>query len=106
MTLIFDLDDTLIDTTCLIVPQAAKKSCEALVGGGVQASLEQLLIRRKVLAVGLSHSKIFPNLPANLGSNQIQQSINKKKLSRKRSISFTIPKSPRPFLLSREHPRF
>lgn len=67
MVLIFDLDDTLIDTTRLIVPEAAQKACQILVDGGIGAPLSQLLKDRMQLAVGMSHSDIFPFLGKKYG---------------------------------------
>lgn len=67
MILIFDLDDTLINTSELIVPKAANEACQILVQGGVLQNLDALLEERQKLAVGMSHSQIFPFMAKKYG---------------------------------------
>lgn len=99
MIFIFDLDDTLIDTTHLIVPLAAKRSCEALIAGGVKASLEELLKRRQKLAVGLSHSKIFPKLAEEFGFHNNPSESEKKTAIQMAIDHFYNPSVPSPLPL-------
>lgn len=44
--LIFDLDDTLMDTTQILVPQAAFKSCKVMIQEGLKTTLEECLLMR------------------------------------------------------------
>lgn len=99
MILIFDLDDTLIDTTRLIVPQAAQKSCETLISGGIQATLQELLTRRKILAVGMSHSKIFPQLALEFGFPSNISSSHQKAVIDEAIHFFYNPSVPSPLPL-------
>lgn len=62
----FDLDDTLIDTTGLLVPDAAKQACEAMIAKGYQGGLETCLRERASLATQLSHREIFPRIAGDL----------------------------------------
>jgi FMN phosphatase YigB (HAD superfamily) len=41
--LVFDLDDTLLDTYRLLVPQASREACQAMIEGGLQVALEACL---------------------------------------------------------------
>lgn len=55
----FDLDDTLLNTSGILVPQAAQKACLSLISVGAQCSLEECLIMRTELSKKLSHPEIF-----------------------------------------------
>ena len=55
----FDLDDTLIDTSGLLVPQASKKSCKEMLAHGLQCDLESCLSDRARMAPTHSHKEIF-----------------------------------------------
>lgn len=55
----FDLDDTLLNTSGLLVPQAAEKACLSLISVGAQCSVEECLNLRAKLAHTLSHPEIF-----------------------------------------------
>ena len=48
--LIFDLDDTLLDTWTLLVPQAVRESCAAMIQAGLKATLEDAVASRQLLA--------------------------------------------------------
>lgn len=55
----FDLDDTLLNTSGLLVPMAATKACLALMSVGATCSLEECLQMRKDLSSQRSHPEIF-----------------------------------------------
>lgn len=58
----FDLDDTLIDTTGLLVPEAARQACEEMIANGFERGLEACLSERAALATQLPHREIFPRI--------------------------------------------
>ncbi len=39
----FDLDDTLLDTSAELIPNAAKEACHAMIGGGLVCDLQTCL---------------------------------------------------------------
>lgn len=39
----FDLDDTLVDTSQLLVPLAARQACEAMINNGVKGDIDTCL---------------------------------------------------------------
>src|SRR5437868_2600280 len=57
--LAFDLDDTLLDTSGLLVPAAARQACEAMKKLGLNCSTEECLRWREKLAKEMSHREIF-----------------------------------------------
>lgn len=54
-----DLDDTLVDTSGLLVPNAARAACEAMRKAGLNADLKDCLQWRAELAPNHSHKDIF-----------------------------------------------
>lgn len=58
-TLAFDLDDTLLDTSGLLIPKAAEKACLAMMSVGTSCTLEECLKLRKELSRIFSHPEIF-----------------------------------------------
>ncbi len=76
-TLIFDLDDTLLDTSRLLVPQAARESCAAMVQAGLKADLETCLQTRKNLLSKNLRLNIFEALADELGVNGVKSDIVK-----------------------------
>ncbi|MFP5518530.1 MAG: HAD hydrolase-like protein [Bdellovibrionia bacterium] len=58
----FDLDDTLLDTSGILVPKAAERACLALMSVGASCSLEECLNMRKELAASASHPEIFGHI--------------------------------------------
>ena len=54
-----DLDDTLIDTSGLLVPLAAKRACLNMISEGLHCSLEECVALRAQLAVEYSHRELF-----------------------------------------------
>jgi putative hydrolase of the HAD superfamily len=55
----FDLDDTLIDTSGLLVPEASRQACEAMKKLGLNCSLQECMSWREKLAKEMSHREIF-----------------------------------------------
>ncbi len=55
----FDLDDTLIDTTHLLVPAASRSAYEAMTSAGLQCSFETFERERKAGALSMKHEMIF-----------------------------------------------
>ncbi|RYZ85808.1 MAG: HAD family hydrolase [Proteobacteria bacterium] len=55
----FDLDDTLLDTSQLLVPAAARRACQEMLAAGVEATIEECLTWRAQMAAEHSHTEIF-----------------------------------------------
>lgn len=55
----FDLDDTLLDTSGLLIPNAAAKACLAMMAVGTSCTLEECLKLRQELSRIFSHPEIF-----------------------------------------------
>ncbi|WP_413943432.1 HAD hydrolase-like protein [Bdellovibrio sp. HCB-162] len=72
----FDLDDTLLDTSGLLVPMASRRACEAMIAAGLQCSLDECLQMRHELAANLSHTEIFTQIAARYGTNQEGKAIH------------------------------
>ena len=68
----FDLDDTLLDTTRLIVPQAATAACLQLIKAGLTLDLDKCMKLRQELAKSMSHKEIFPYIALHYGVNSTQ----------------------------------
>ena len=64
----FDLDDTLLDTSQLLVPIAAQRACEALLSSGVASDINTCLQWRTMKASELSHTEIFEQFIKTHGS--------------------------------------
>lgn len=75
-SLAFDLDDTLLDTSGLLVPNAARRACEAMLTAGVRCDLEDCLKMRQDLATEYSHAEIFTQIAQRFGSNQREKAIH------------------------------
>ncbi len=73
-----DLDDTLIDTSGLLVPAAAKRACELMISKGLLCSLEECVALRAQYAANLSHRELFKKIA--------QKILNEKSLSPKPSL--------------------
>src|SRR5690348_8131034 len=65
--LVFDLDDTLVDTWNLLFPRAQKHMCEALVKNGLKASLSQCEQALKQMPVNINSVNL---LVEKFGSSQ------------------------------------
>jgi putative hydrolase of the HAD superfamily len=75
-SLAFDLDDTLLNTSGLLVPMAARRSCEAMLEAGLRCSLEECLQMRAELAPAYSHTEVFTKIVDRFGTNQKGRAIH------------------------------
>lgn len=73
--LVFDLDDTLLDTSGLIIPKAVENACKAMREHGLQASMPEALKMRAELAVGMSHPKIFARMCDHFGCHDKEGAV-------------------------------
>ena len=73
--IVYDLDDTLLDTSRLIVPRAAKRSCQFLIDAGLSLSLEQCQELRAQMAKKYSHKEIFAKLAAEYGLSSTHPAV-------------------------------
>lgn len=64
----FDLDDTLLDTSQLLVPLAARHACEAMLNHGVPSDIDTCLAWRASKAAELTHQQIFQSFIDKYGS--------------------------------------
>lgn len=64
----FDLDDTLVDTSQLLVPLAARHACEAMINNGVKADIDTCLAWRASKAAEMTHQEIFQSFIDKYGS--------------------------------------
>lgn len=71
----FDLDDTLLDTSGLLVPEAARRACQAMLNAGLQCHLEDCLKMRREMAADFSHTEIFTQMAQRFGTNQQSKAI-------------------------------
>lgn len=74
-TIAFDLDDTLLDTSAILIPSAAKRACESMLEAGLQCSLSECLQMRQELSVANSHTEIFSQIIDRFGAADPQQAM-------------------------------
>lgn len=67
----FDLDDTLIDTSGLLVPVASQQACQAMKSLGLNCSMEECERWREKLAKEMSHREIFLEIARKYNSGNI-----------------------------------
>lgn len=72
----FDLDDTLLDTSGLLVPMAARRACEAMIAAGLRCEISECLQVRQDLASSFSHTEIFTQIVNRYGTNQQGKAIH------------------------------
>lgn len=72
----FDLDDTLLDTTGLLVPEAARRACEAMLAAGVRCELSDCLKMRHEMAAHYSHTEIFTQIAHRFGTHQNGKAVH------------------------------
>ncbi|MCC6277076.1 MAG: HAD hydrolase-like protein [Oligoflexia bacterium] len=65
--LIFDLDDTLFDTDGLLVQPAHREACEAMIGAGLNATLDEALAKRTELFDQNPRRPVYADLVKNFG---------------------------------------
>lgn len=58
----FDLDDTLLETSSLLVPAATREACQAMQNGGLKASVEECILKRSELLGRVHHENMFHDL--------------------------------------------
>ena len=68
----FDLDDTLIDTTGLLVPMAAQRACETMIDQGLQTDLQTCIATRTQLLKNFEAQNIFTELVKTFNQANIQ----------------------------------
>ena len=64
----FDLDDTLMDTTGILVPNAAKNAFQILIAAGLTLTLDECEEKRTQLVKSISHKEAFAKLAAQFGT--------------------------------------
>ena len=84
-TLIFDLDDTLLDTSRLLIPQAERESCAAMVDAGLSADVEACLSVRKKLIKQNLRTQIFEATVNELG---VREGFNPTEVAKAGSRAF------------------
>lgn len=67
-----DLDDTLIDTSGLLVPAASRQACQAMKDLGLHCELNECMDWRKKLATEMSHREIFLEIAKKYNKDNIQ----------------------------------
>jgi putative hydrolase of the HAD superfamily len=66
--LVFDLDDTLLDTYGLLVPQASREACTRMIEAGLATDLETCLRAREEIAQTGGRARLFENLAQRFGT--------------------------------------
>lgn len=66
----FDLDDTLMDTTGILVPNAAKNAFQILIDAGLTLTLAECEEKRTQLIKNISHKDVFTILAAKFGTEK------------------------------------
>ncbi len=72
----FDLDDTLMDTTGILVPNAAKNAFQILIAAGLTLTLDECEEKRTQLVKSISHKEVFAKLAAQFGTAETIASLN------------------------------
>ncbi len=65
--LAFDLDDTLLDTSGILLPKASLQACETMISLGLNCTTDQCLQWRSQLAKEMSHREIFLEIAKKFG---------------------------------------
>lgn len=68
--LVFDLDDTLLDTYGQLVPQAAREACTAMIENGLKTNLEVCLHAREHLAHTSERTHLFQSIAEKFGVSE------------------------------------
>lgn len=66
----FDLDDTLMDTTGILVPRAALNAFQILIDAGLKLTLEQCEEKRTQMIKNVSHKDVFATLAKDHGTTE------------------------------------
>jgi FMN phosphatase YigB (HAD superfamily) len=77
--LIFDLDDTLLDTYRQLIPAASRESCQAMVASGLKATLQECLTERERYVHSPARTDVFKHLVRQFGveTNTSQERVAK-----------------------------
>ncbi len=65
--LIFDLDDTLMDTSARLVPQAARESCDAMIRAGLSATADDAQLERQKFVRQQPRENVYTHLVQKFG---------------------------------------
>lgn len=71
----FDLDDTLLDTSGLLAPQATVQTFELMIRKGLQLSTAQCEAFRQQLVKTMSHREVFEKLAAEYGTDETRAAL-------------------------------
>lgn len=71
----FDLDDTLLDTTGILVPKASNEAFEILIQNGLKLSLAECQVRRLKMIQTMSHKDVFAILAEQFGTAQTRAAV-------------------------------
>ena len=71
----FDLDDTLLDTTGLLVPQASQAAFQILIDAGLSLDLKECEEFRLSLIRKISHKDVFEKLAQEYGNQKTQAAV-------------------------------
>lgn len=71
----FDLDDTLLDTSRLLIPLAAESACRRMIDRGLHCDLKTCLQLREELAHRLSHADLFAHIIMEVGCDHPHEAV-------------------------------
>lgn len=71
----FDLDDTLLDTTGLLVPRASQEAFQILINAGLSLDLKTCEEQRLSLIKTISHKDVFKKLAHEYGTAETQSAV-------------------------------
>lgn len=71
----FDLDDTLLNTTGLLVPQASQAAFQILIDAGLRLDLQSCEEQRLSLIRTISHKDVFKKLAQEYGNSATQSAV-------------------------------
>jgi putative hydrolase of the HAD superfamily len=66
-SIIFDLDDTLLDTSGFLIPIAARESCQAMIDAGLNCDIETCLQLRSQLLRSNPRAQVYRELTERIG---------------------------------------
>lgn len=67
---VFDLDDTLLDTSQQLIPRATREACEAMIDAGLRTTVEQALKACRDREVHTSRQDLFMSLVKKFGVDE------------------------------------
>lgn len=71
----FDLDDTLLDTTGILVPEASKEAFEILINNGLKLTLDECQQLRLKMILTMSHKDVFRILADQYGNESTKAAV-------------------------------